>query len=105
MAGDDRVADFKTAQREFTGAVQGMERFLMNLDPTRGQTLRNWLRSVSVDTRSGRSSVPEMDGWPLAEQIGDHLEVVIVARTGLQKAWRHLRPAEKAVLTQPSGLR
>ena len=105
MVGTDRVADFKSARKEFDGAVQGMERFLMNLDPTRGQTLRDWLRSVSVDAKSGRSSAPEMDGWPLAEQIGGHLAVVIEARAGLQKAWRHLRPAEKSVLSLPSGLR
>jgi hypothetical protein len=105
MSGIDRVSDFKSARQEFDGAVQGMERFLMNLDPTRGQTLRDWLRSVSVDAASGRSSIPEMKGWPLAEQIGSHLAVVIQARTGLQKAWRHLRPAEKASLSLPSGLR
>jgi hypothetical protein len=105
MTGTDRVADFKNARREFDGAVQGMERFLMNLDPSRGQTLRDWLRSVSVDARSGRSSVPEMEGWPLAEQIGGHLEIVMGARTGLQKAWRHLSSSEKAVYVLPSGLR
>ena len=60
-----------------------MERFLMNLDPTRGQTLRDWLRSVSVDAKSGRSSAPEMDGWP-GGTIGGHLAVVIEARAGLQ---------------------
>jgi hypothetical protein len=105
MTGTDRVAEFKTAQRDFQGAVQGMERFLMNLDPTRGQTLRDWLRSVSVDARSGRSSAPEMEGWPLAEQIGGHLEIVMEARTGLQKAWRHLNSSEKTLHVLPSGLR
>ena len=60
MTGIDRVADFKSARQDFDGAVQGMERFLMNLDPTRGQTLRDWLRSVSVDAKSGRSSIPEV---------------------------------------------
>ena len=105
MTGTDRVADFKSARREFDGAVQGMERFLMNLDPARGQTLRDWLRSVSSDAKLGRSSIPEMEGWPLAEQIGSHLAVVIEARAELQKAWRHLRPAEKSVLNLPSGLR
>ena len=105
MTGTDRVADFKSARAGFDDAVQGMERFLMNLDPTRGQALRDWLRSVSIDAGSGRTSVPEMDGWPLAEQIGGHLALVIEARTGLQKAWRHLRPAEKAGLSLPSGLR
>ena len=62
-----------------------MERFLMNLDPTRGQTLRDWLRSVSQDASSGRSSIPEMDGWPLAEQIGDHLAVVMEGGRGCKR--------------------
>lgn len=105
MTGTDRVTDFKNARREFDGAVQGMERFLMNLDPSRGQTLRDWLRSVSMDAQSGKASIPEMDGWPLAEQIGDHLKTVMEARTGLQKAWRHLPLAEKAIHTVPAGLR
>ena len=105
MTGTDRVADFNSAREDFDDAVQGMERFLMNLDPTRGQALRDWLRSVSLDVESGRSSIPEMDGWPLAEQIGGHLAGVMVARTGLQRAWRHLRPAEKVRLSLPSGLR
>ena len=47
-----------------------------------------------------------MDGWPLAEQIGGHLAVVIEARAGLQKASCPISaPREKSVLSLPSGLR
>jgi len=92
MSESEKLAAVQNARQKFNNALRGMERFIMNLDPARAQVLRDWLRSVDADGRPDRIESPEMDGWPLAEQIGVHLEAVLEARAAWRKTRSKSRP-------------
>jgi hypothetical protein len=105
MSEFDRLAGFRAARQGFDDALQGMERFMLNLDPGRGQVLRDWLRAVADDPLSDRASGPPLEGWSLAERIGEHMEAVLTARTTMRRAWRLLRPSEQEGFSPRPGLR
>ena len=104
MSESERLAGFRAARQSFRDAFQGMERFLLNLDPGRVQVLRDWLRAVAGDPLSDRASSPPLEGWPLAERILEHMEAVLTARTALRTAWRLLRPLEQGGFSLLPGL-
>lgn len=92
MSESEKLADVQNARQKFNNALRGMERFIMNLDPARAQTLRDWLRTVDADGRPDRLAAPSLEGWPLAEQIGTHLEAVLETRAAWRKARSKSRP-------------
>ena len=87
MSESEKLAEIQNARHKFDNALRGMERFIMNLDPSRVQVLRDWLRAVDADGKPDRIAAPPLEGWPLAEQIGVHLEAVLEARA----TWRKMR--------------
>ncbi|HVS35782.1 MAG TPA: hypothetical protein VMS17_09380 [Gemmataceae bacterium] len=95
MLKSERLAGFQAARHGFDEALQGMERFLMNLDSGRVQILRDWLRAVASHRPLDQGSRPLVVGWPLAERIDEHMEAVFTARTAVQQAWRLLSPSER----------
>jgi hypothetical protein len=105
MSGLEKLAGFRAARQGFDDALQGMERFLMNLDAGRVQVFRDWLRTVTGDRKSDRASSPPLEGWPLAERIGEHMDAVLTARTAVRKAWRLLSPSEQVGFSPRPGLR
>ena len=105
MSESERLADVQKARREFNDALRGMERFIVNLDPARAQVLRDWLRAVDADGRPDRISAPSLEGLPLVEQIGAHLEGVLAARAAWRKSRRLLHPSEHMGSTPSSDLR
>jgi hypothetical protein len=88
MAGADQVSALRTAREAFDGAVRALEEFSLNLDPTRAQTLREWLRTLAGDGRATRASAPSLKGWPLADRIGSYVDAVLRARGALRRAGR-----------------
>jgi hypothetical protein len=104
MSESERLAAFRAARQGFHDAVQGMERFMLNLDPGRVQVLRNWLRAVVGDPLCDRALSPPLEGWPLAERICEHAEAVLTARTALGTTWLLLRPHEQSGFSLLPGL-
>jgi hypothetical protein len=85
MSESEGRANFQAARERFDEAVRAMEQFILNLDPGRGQALRDWLRSLAGDRQSAGAPGPSLEGWPLAERIGEHMEAVLAARTAMRR--------------------
>jgi hypothetical protein len=81
-----------------------MERFIMNLDPSRVHVLRDWLRAADADGPTGRISAPSLAGLQLVGQTGEHIKAVLAARSVWRKA-RHLPPSAREGLVPPAGVR
>src|SRR5437588_2134133 len=105
MSESEKLAGVQGARRTFDDVLRAMERFIMNLDPGRGQALRDWLRSADADGRPDAISGPALEGRPLAERIGEHVGAVLAARTAWRKARRLLHASERNGLPSPAGPR
>jgi hypothetical protein len=96
-------ASLQGARKRFDEVVQDMERFILNLDPCRAQFLRDWLRSLAGDQQSAAVSGPSLEGWPLAERIGEHTAAVLAAQTAMRLARRLHRSEQDGHDTTPGG--
>jgi hypothetical protein len=94
MSESEKLAGVQGARKKFDEVLRAMERFIMNLDPGRGQALRDWLRFADADGRADALPAPPLDGWPLADRIGEHAANVLAARAAWREARRLRRPAE-----------
>jgi hypothetical protein len=101
MSESEGRANLQAARERFDEVVRDMERFILNLDPSRAQVLRDWLRSLAGDQQSAGVSGPSLEGWPLAERIGELTEAVLAARTAMRQVRRVHRSERDGHHTTP----